>query len=449
MLGLAQQAARAEGLDWAFCDTDSLALAQPAGMADEAFLAAAGRVVEWFRPLNPYGFDESILKVEDVNFADGTRTPEPLYCFAISSKRYALFNLDAEKRPILRKASAHGLGHLIAPYGEDDGPESIPAPLASVRSGKDRLPRWQYDVWYTIVSAALAGTPNRVKFDYHPALMEPAVSQYGATSPDMLGWFDAHNEGGAYEDQVKPYGFMYALHQRRAEPYDDTLALRPGRKLGGEIHPVAPFARTRAEAISQAFDRVTGARVSAEALQTYAEALAVYPFRPEAKFLNGRPFDAGFTEPRHVTVTSVFYIGKEADRWEEEYLIGLGISPTTELGRSPAVAEDVAQAIRDAVQLYGKKPVADATGISRGALAKMAAGETPNVRTTNARIQAGLRALKHAHSRVENQRNDRVRQLREAVEVWGGVRKAALKLGMDPSNLSKLVRGRLNSRKSA
>ena len=37
---------------------------------------------------------------------------EPLYCYTISSKRYVLFNLDAKGRPILRKASAHGLGHL-------------------------------------------------------------------------------------------------------------------------------------------------------------------------------------------------------------------------------------------------------------------------------------------------------------------------------------------------
>ena len=67
-------------------------------------------------PLNPYGTSESLLKLEDANVGLGnSKTLEPLYCYTISSKRYSLFNLDAKGRPILRKASAHGLGHLRSP----------------------------------------------------------------------------------------------------------------------------------------------------------------------------------------------------------------------------------------------------------------------------------------------------------------------------------------------
>ena len=43
---------------------------------------------------------------------------EPLYCLAISAKRYVLFNIGPDGRPIIRKASAHGLGHLNPPYDE-------------------------------------------------------------------------------------------------------------------------------------------------------------------------------------------------------------------------------------------------------------------------------------------------------------------------------------------
>lgn len=437
MLGLAQYRAHAEGLEYAFCDTDSLALAQIGETPDDAFAAAADRVVQWFRPLNPYGFDESILKVEDINFRDGTKTPEPLYCFAISSKRYVLFNLDPEGRPVIRKASAHGLGHLLEPYGDGDGPKSIPPPLASVRSGKDRLPRWQYDVWYTIAAAALAGTPDRVKFDYHPALSRPAVSRYGATSPEMLGWFDAYNEGGAYDDTVKPYGFMYALHVKRRRAVDDEAGLQPGRRVDNDLHPVAPFARTRDEAIARAFDRVTGARVPIGKLQTYAEALSPYPFRQEAKFRNGRPYQSGLTEPRHVKVASVFYIGKEADRWEEEYLIGLGISPTTEFGRAPSRVADVARTVQEDAGRFGAKAVADATGISRGAVTKIAAGETVRIKVPPARVAAGLDMLRLKKAEEVATRETKRADLEAAIEREGGVRPAARALGLDPSNLSK------------
>ena len=54
------------------------------------------------------------------------------------------------------------------------------------------------------------------------------------------------------------------------------------------------------------------------------EALHAYPNRPETKFLNGGAYDTGPTERCHVIATHVQMIGKEADRWEEEYFLGLG-----------------------------------------------------------------------------------------------------------------------------
>jgi len=53
--------------------------------------------------------------------------------FAGVAKRYALFNIDAHGRPILRKASAHGLGHLIDPYDDAHAPPSLPKPRAPLR----------------------------------------------------------------------------------------------------------------------------------------------------------------------------------------------------------------------------------------------------------------------------------------------------------------------------
>ena len=55
---------------------------------------------------------------------------------------------------------------------------------------------------------------------------------------------------------------------------------------------------------------------------TYAEALAQYHLRPEAKFLNGDFCDRGRTERRHVIATQIVHIGKEANKWEEQHFLG-------------------------------------------------------------------------------------------------------------------------------
>jgi hypothetical protein len=93
MLAIAESLCIAGGLDWAFCDTDSLAIAKPDGMCEAEFFERAQSICEWFSHLNPYEKKGSIFKIEDANFpirscADGPKF-ERLYCLCISAKRYA------------------------------------------------------------------------------------------------------------------------------------------------------------------------------------------------------------------------------------------------------------------------------------------------------------------------------------------------------------------------
>jgi hypothetical protein len=316
MLGIAEKKTLDLGLDWAFCDTDSLAIIRPRGMARKEFHRRAQCVVDWFAPLNPYARQGSILRLEDLNRGIGSVKMEPLHCFAISAKRYVLFNLSSDNRPILRKASAHGLGHLLDPYPESEAPSEIPPPSVPLREIGVR--RWQYDLWYKIVDAALRGEPEKVSLDWHPALQRPAAIRYAASSPQLLNWVARWNEGRRYEEQIRPFGFLLSFIPRSglyspfsASILDGTTRGRPIKN--DELAPIAPYDTDPARALAKVFDRVTGRAVSAEQLKTYAEVLAQYHLSPEAKFENGQFLDRGRTERRHIVATGFVWIGKEAN----------------------------------------------------------------------------------------------------------------------------------------
>ena len=151
MLALAEHQVIEQGLDWTFVDTDSIAIANTRNLAHDEFIAAASKVRDWFKDLNPYGDDRSILQLEKVNFPigrDGTLDAlDPPQCLAVSAKRYVLFN-RTEGGVVVRKASGHGLGYLMAPYDE------TPAERRE-RIERIGVPLWQEDLWKEIIRAEL------------------------------------------------------------------------------------------------------------------------------------------------------------------------------------------------------------------------------------------------------------------------------------------------------
>lgn len=200
---------------------------------------------------------------------------------------------------------------------------------------------------------------------------------------------DPINGDRDYADRVKPFGLLYCLHaKKRAYGFTGAEALEGA--TAKDIHPIAPFHSDRDIAVSQAFDRITGAPVSRDQLKTYADMLAPYPYRQESKFLNGEAFQRGETKPRPVIASEIHYISKEADRWEEDFLIGLGFDPMTMFGRNPNDAVDLFDAIREAASLYGQKPVADATGLARGSIRKICAGKAVRTKIPHETIRQGL-----------------------------------------------------------
>ncbi|WP_290748761.1 hypothetical protein [Henriciella sp.] len=322
MLALAEHQAKAQGLDWVFCDTDSLAMSRPEEIDADEFEERVRNVVNWFVPLNPYRKPGSILQLEKQNFSPSNpELRQPLYALAISAKRYVLFNVDEAGQPIIRKASAHGLGPFKAPYSEHDAPLSIPSPSVPLKEiGVDR---WQYDLWYKTVDAALAGHPERVDLDYHPALSLPAIGHYSGTSPRLVDWMkhwnSADGKSKAYGEQFRPFGFLTQLFAKRRIDLEFPCGIHSARGRGRppkyyRAAPVSSFTNDPSAAAKLAFDRISGKPVEAAELQTYRDILRNYHLSPESKFANGGGADVGFTERFHVKARRIVIVGKEANK---------------------------------------------------------------------------------------------------------------------------------------
>jgi hypothetical protein len=442
MLAILERLVVDAGLDWAFCDTDSLAIAKPDVMADAEFQTRVDRIVAWFEGLNPYAFGGSILKVEDVNFArDGAGNREPLYCWAISAKRYALFNLDDDGRPILRKASAHGLGHLRPPYDADNPSATIPAPVVPLADVGVDL--WQHDVWWSIVKAALDGHPDRVDFSYHPNLTAPAMSRYAATTPRLLKWVAPYNRDRSYDEQIKPFGFMLIPF---ADPLHTPIGLGDGagEGIGGRrrkrrvLKPIAPFHKDPRAAARQAFDRETGEPIPPEALKSYADVLALYPLHPESKFLNGDFFDRGVTRRRHIRAIGVRLIGKEANRLEEQFFTGIDEDAQPDYGAPPEDLDAKIAAVRNAVAMHGLAAIAREARVPIGRARRALTGAPPL--STIGALALAARRLDAAASERDRANAELVDWVRAQVSAEG-LAAFARRIGTDPKNLAKVVRG--------
>ena len=382
MLALAEVVAREEGIGWAFCDTDSMALACPEGMATDEFVRRATAVCDWFTPLSPYADGGRLFEIEKENFAlrDGKRTDtlEPLYFLGISAKRYVLFNIGPDGKPIVRKASAHGLGHLEQPYGAQEAPKGIPAPV--VKLSDIGVARWQYDLWYRIAEAALAGKLHELRFDDLPGFNRPAMASYTATTGHMAGWFEAYNKGKPYREQVRPFGFFIS-----------PLVASDGYPVGVDqtsFNLVAPFNHDQRQwgklrylnlhdpsgllyAISTS---VCGAGVVR--VKSYAEVALDYLFHPEAKSLgpDGEPCGpetVGELYPRHVEASRVEPIGKEANRLEE---IGLLSAEEAVISYGGTTSESLPALVLSTLKGINRSDLAKLSGLSRRTLADLLAG---------------------------------------------------------------------------
>lgn len=432
MLAITEELAKRAEIDWAFCDTDSMALTKPQEMAEIDFVNRTNKIIDWFIPLNPYRVKRPLLKIEEISFHWKKRNLRtPLYCWAISAKRYALFNLAENGKPTIRKASAHGLGHLLTPY-ENKCPSAIPRP--TVPLGEIGVTRWQYDFWYLILEAAINGRASKTEFDKLPNFNRPAVSRYSASTPRLLNWFEKFNLNRAYRDQVKPFNFLLAF-QLRLDLHSAKSEKRSAKS--GQLAPIAPYDGKSERALRYCFDRNTGEQIQIRKLKTYRELLNQYHLHPEAKFENGDYSDSGATKRRHILVVSVEYIGKEAHRLEEQWFLGADDHAQIRYGLTHDCLAGFRKVLVRGSRRYGLNQLARTSNISPRHISRVLQGNSIPSSQTLVKLVEGVRALDqiaHAEADLMSRVIDEGSRL--------GLRRLARSAHVDPGNLSHALSGR-------
>jgi hypothetical protein len=362
MLGMLERSVTDLGGTWAFCDTDSMAIvatehgglvscrggserSTEGGHAVRALTAAQVEAIrQKFGELNPYDplAVSDVLKVEAVS-----------HCFAISAKRYALYNLDNKGSPVMvegDKSSRHGLGHFMNPDDLDTDNQE-----------------WIKSFWRVIIQRAHGLNP-----ELPPWIGRPTAVQTTISSPPILRAFRHINAGLSYARSIKPFNFV--LTAAGAKPPASVMPGQPFRLVAPfesdprrwedaeyvNIHdPEAdPYAVTTRDG------RPGMARVD-----TFADVLGKYETHPEAKSLgpDGEPCGratVGLLQRRPVTVGKIVLIGKESNRLDER-------------SRGELTADDVDERIttyKDHDEWYrvvvprlreeGAKAVAETTGVS-------------------------------------------------------------------------------------
>ena len=439
MLAITETLAIQKGLHWSFCDTDSMALAKPDAMDGDTFATQVQSIIDWFAKFNPYQFGGSILKSEDVNFglSDG-KDLEPLYCFAISAKRYALYNLDNNGKPIIRKASAHGLGHLRPPYGETNPAKDIPKPQIDL--AKAGLSLWQHDLWIKIIEGGKSDKPLQIDLSYHPAFKQSAIGRYAATSPHLLRWFGRYNEGRAYVDQVKPFGFLTPLTKDSFDISEEVLA-EPSkrRKRKSPIKPIAPFTTDPVIAGQTAFDRITGELVRFDNLRSYADSIRQYHLQPEGKFRNGNWTESGKTKRRHVLVTSAMHIGKEANELERQTMLGYDNDAQPAYGFCPADIQKLQSELKRLCGVFSVNQLAQHGEITAKKIVELIAADCRVNFTFD--DTSSMEKLRTHFVNLESLQRSESEELKKIISIIG-LRKTAIALGVDASNLRRELSAR-------
>ena len=367
LLAMLERCVRDAGGTHLFCDTDSLCIVaskspkpvayrcgEAGGMVPVLSRTQVSEMSARFASLNPYErtiVAQSILKIEKVN-DDAKGRPRALVGFAISAKRYALYERTGGRVRIV-DPKAHGLGYLFPPDDSrnDQGQQS-----------------WTWEAWEWIIRQELNLKGNPPKWLHLPAMMRVVLS-----TPFVLNRL---NRG------TRPYNFLLC-------PLVDATVGFPQGVDRERCTFIAAFTKDRNAWLTLACINAADGRRYELALeqdikqskvvpQTYGYVLHFYPYREESKSLapDGSGCDArtrGVLQRASIVAGQQWYVGKETDRrWEfGEDLALLRASKAMVYRRGMAVPP---VALQKKVAAAGRRALMRQTGLSQHTLEAVCSG---------------------------------------------------------------------------
>jgi hypothetical protein len=268
-LAMAEARLQECGVYHVYMDTDSIFV--PPEYAQD--------LIDYFQPLNPYGVDLQLLKVDHVD----------VWFYGISSKRYALYEYDKGKITFLkdkkeRSFKLHGLGHLTNPFSSEK-------------------PDWQEEIWHDILMLHYGLITSFDIIEKYSQFY--AIARLTISTSQILDRFRRLNEGREWREQIKPFGFFHVGFQvivDRKKP----------------VKPLSPYSTDPQTIVHEPFiDYETGeVKRGLRFFKPLSKTILQYIDHPESKYEG----DNGQLRRRHIEVTDIIHIGKEANNIEKEPL---------------------------------------------------------------------------------------------------------------------------------
>lgn len=319
LLAMCERLAHDKGLHYAFMDTDSICVTRPLKtlgqkeISRDEFRKRVSEIADYFKPLNPYANSKEVLKYERINY-DEHGNLRVLYCIAVSSKRYVLFERLDNKEYNIVKLSSHGLGGWFI-SGDYKIPSHIPHKPKTLNDCHDYI----YSLWYNFIRTIDTGyyhgdrVPLKSNDCYYvygeldTGLEQLAMSQYTLAHPGDMTRFQY--------DGIMPFNFITVMPQPSAittfngtHDYGDasgyyTKYCNTEKELRQEIKNGNVY---RIKDGAKALD-------DTDIFNTMQQALFMYFRHNEAKALNGNT--VGIMQRRHIWVLPhAKVIGKESNR---------------------------------------------------------------------------------------------------------------------------------------
>ncbi len=151
--------------------------------------------------------------------------------------------------------------------------------------------------------------------------------------------------------------------------------------------------------------------------------------------------DHGVTHRRHIVATAVEHIGKEANRWEEQFYLGLDLEAQTEYGSAPGDYERIFELVRLAGKKFGQRKLASAADTSLSMVSAILSGKRGPTPATLAELYRALPRLEQVASEEAESAREVLEAIKERCQAIG-VRRFAKQAGVDAANLTKVLSGR-------